>query len=108
MSTALELRDDIRWFFENEGNRYRIRAATESDQQIRPGATVTIVERLSDFDEKNNVVGFKYRHVQLVVEPSMAARMIEAGPVCLGEMHFLPNGRAKVHITLGGKPITLN
>ena len=108
MSTALERQDDIGWFFANEGNRYRIRAATESDQQIRPGATVTIVERLSDFDENNNVVGFKYRSVRLAAEPTMAARMIEAGPVCLGEMHFLPNGTAKVHITLGGKPITLN
>jgi hypothetical protein len=57
---------------------------------------VTIVERLSDFDEKNNVKGFKYRHARLVAEPSIAARMIEAGPICLGEMHFLPNGRAKV------------
>jgi hypothetical protein len=108
MSTALERQDDIGWFFDNEGNRYRIRPATESEQQIRPGATVTIVERLSDVDEKNNVVGFKYRYVRLEVEPSMAARMIEVGPVCLGEMHFLPNGSAKVHITLGGKPITLN
>jgi hypothetical protein len=69
---------------------------------------VTIVERLSDFDENNNVVGFKYRHVRLVVEPSIAARMIEAGSVCLGEMHFLPNGSTKLHITLGGKPITLS
>ena len=56
----------------------------------------TIVERLSDFDEKNNVVGFKYRYVRLAVEPTVAARMIEAGPVCLGEMHFLPNGSAQV------------
>ena len=108
MSTALEQQDDMRWFFDNEGNRYRIRAATESDQQIRPGATVTIVERLSDFDENNNVVGFKYRYARLAAEPTMAPRMIEAGPVCLGEMHFLPNGSTKVQITLGGKPITLN
>ncbi len=68
----------------------------------------TIVERLSDFDEKNNVVGFKYRYVRLAVEPTVAARMIEAGPVSLGEMHFLPNGSAQVHITLGGQLIRLN
>jgi hypothetical protein len=108
MSTAFERQDDIGWFFDNEGNRYRIRAATESDQQIRPGATVTIVERLSAFDENNNVVAFNSRYVRLAAEPSMAARMIEAGPACLGEMHFLPNGSAKAHITLGGKPIRLN
>jgi hypothetical protein len=38
----------------------------------------------------------------------MAARMIEAPPVCLSEMHLLPNGSAKVQITLVGKPITPN
>jgi len=59
-------------------------------------------------DDKNNAIGFKYRYVRLVAEPSMAARMIEAGPVCPGEMHFLPNGSFKMQITLDGKPITLN
>jgi hypothetical protein len=104
MTTALERQDDIGWFFENEGSRYRVRAATDSEQRQRPGATVTIVERQNFGPD----AGFRYRYVYLAAAPAMAARVIEAGPVCLDEMYFLPNGQAKVHVTIDGKPTVLN